>query len=456
MNQALLVTYHYPPSQAVGAIRPSKFARYLPSYNWQPTVLTVRELSQRQMVHASAPMVLRVREWSHPLKSYEKWKERRAAQHGRREEYLAKITQSYDQILAAKRRGLGIKQWFSTFLWLPDREVGWILPSTLSALRLIRRQRMSHVITTGPPFSCHVMGLLLKRMMPIVWIADFRDPWSLKHKYAVFRNRATDAIETALIRSVMTRADRVISVTDAMTDEARKEWGQIDPAKFITLTSGFDASDFENLSWTRPRRDAMQPIVFSYFGTFYHGRTPEPFLRALSSLIQDGKLTQRDVMIRFVGKVERAEGTLVQELVTRYGLDGVVRLQPAIPRQDALRQMLESHVSLVLDERHPVQIPFKLYEALATGTLVFNIGARGAVADVLAKTNRGVVVDHTNQTEIRNGILECIRRSRELDPHGEAPWKAPDIQMFNFASLTKRLAEVLDMTQRGPKVAKAR
>lgn len=449
MNQVLLVAYHYPPSQAVGGIRPSKFVRYLPSYGWQPTVLTVRSRVRPDSTHGSdAAPVARAREWPHPLKVYERWKEQRAVRLGQHEEYLARITSTYDQGFAPARRGLGFKRWVSTFLWLPDREVGWIVPAALHALRLIRQRRITHLITTGPPFTCHLVGLLLKGATGVAWIADFRDPWSLKHRFPVFRNSVTDAIEAALIRSVMTRADRVVSVTDPMTDEVRKEWARLDPGKFVTLPSGFDASEFRELSWSRPRPVPPQPVVFSYFGTFYHGRTPEPFLRAVRSLIQDGSVRPSELAIRFVGQVERAEGIPVSALVARYELEEQVVLQPSVPRQEALRQMLESHVSLVLDERHPIQIPFKLYDALASGAIVFNIGSRGAVADTLAKTGRGVVVDHTSQTEIQKGILECIRRSRDEYRHSDAPWEEDAIQTYNFSSLTERLSQLLMATPR--------
>jgi glycosyltransferase involved in cell wall biosynthesis len=450
MNHVLLIAYHYPPSQAVGGIRPSKFARYLPVYGWQPTVLTLLNGVRPTTADTSdATMIVRAREWPHPLKVYERWKEQRADRRGRREEYLAAITPTFDQGARPIRKGLGLKRWLSTFLWLPDRELGWIFPATLHALRLIRQRRITHLITTGPPFTCHLVGLLLKWITGVAWIADFRDPWSLKHRFPIFRNGVTDAIETALIRSVMMRADRVMSVTDSMTDEARKEWAGLDPGKFITLPSGFDVSDFEGQSWSRPRPDPPQPVVFSYFGTFYHGRTPEPFLRAMRSLIDDGSLLGTDIAIRFVGQIERAEGLAVPALVARYGLEAQVTLQSTVPRQEALRQLLETHVSLVLDERHPIQIPFKLYDVLASGALVLNIGAQGAVADVLVKTGRGVVVDHTSQAELRKGILECVRRSRDPHAYAEMPWEEPAIQAYNFSSLTARLAQILTGTVPG-------
>src|SRR5688500_13725899 len=39
--RVLLVTYHFPPSGEVGAIRPFEFARLLPEYGLEPWVLTV-------------------------------------------------------------------------------------------------------------------------------------------------------------------------------------------------------------------------------------------------------------------------------------------------------------------------------------------------------------------------------------------------------------------------------
>ena len=39
----LIVTHHFPPDNAVGAVRPTKFAKYLPRFGWEPIVLTVKE-----------------------------------------------------------------------------------------------------------------------------------------------------------------------------------------------------------------------------------------------------------------------------------------------------------------------------------------------------------------------------------------------------------------------------
>ena len=454
MKPVLLVTYYYPPNSAVGAVRPSKFADHLPAFGWHPTILTasapsreahgnVRERRDERGDSGNGgmrPIVSYAAEWPHPLKAYERLRERAAAKLGRAQEHAAKIVVPYTQCYAPARGGL--KRWLLALLWLPDRETAWLVPAVLRGLREIRRSGIQHVITTGPPFTCHLVGLILKELAGVRWIADFRDPWSVRHKFPIFRNGVTDRVETRLIALVMRRADLILSVTPAMTEEAKKEHTDIPTERFQTLISGFDPADFTGLHWSRPYPD---PVVFSYFGTFYHGRTPEPFLGALKSLLDDGSLKPQDVRVRFVGQVSLADGQPVQEMVRLLGLDGLVSLHTSVPRREALKQTLESHVVLVLDERHPIQIPLKLYDAIAAGVTVFNVGSGGAAADVLRQTGRGLAVSYERPAEIRAGILECVKRARAgMMTFSATPWEDPAIQGFDFHRLAGRLAAYLN------------
>jgi glycosyltransferase involved in cell wall biosynthesis len=325
---------------------------------------------------------------------------------------------------------------------VPDQELGWLIPATFKGIRLIREKKITHLMTTAPPFTSQLVGLAIKRFTGVRWVADFRDPWSLRDKYTPPGNRITDAMESRLIRSVMKFADVVLSVSSPMTEQLKKEHPDLDPDKFVTLTNGFDPSDFVGLQQSRPMSGHT---LFSYIGEFAYGRTPEPFLRALKSLFDDGTLNRAEVRVKFVGTVAFAEGQSVTEMVRSLGLEEIVSMEPLVPRREALQRALESHVLLVLTERHPFVLTFKLFDALAAGATILNIGSKGAVADVLAKTGRGVAVEHTNVTEIRNGILECIRRRRSKETQRTLePWADAKIQAYNFQILTGRLAEMLE------------
>jgi hypothetical protein len=149
--------------------------------------------------------------------------------------------------------------------------------------------------------------------------------------------------------------------------------------------------------------------------------------------------------VKFVGNVTIAEGQDVHEIIRGCGMERFVKVLPTVARAEALRQSLEAHVLLVLDERHPLQIPLKFYEALASGAVVFNIGSKGAVAEVLAKTGRGVTVDYKNSDEIKAGILECLCRERWRHMWERSdPWNDLEIQHLNFRNLTSQLAGYLE------------
>ena len=245
-----------------------------------------------------------------------------------------------------------------------------------------------------------------------------------------------------MIRSVMKHADHVLSVTAPMTELAVKEHRDLDADKFLTLSNGFDPLDFAS---TGSIRSLAGPIIFAYFGTFYHGRTPKPFLCALRSLIDEKAIKPEDVQVRFVGNVSIAEGQEVQEIIREFGMESIVKVLPAVARPEALRQSLEAHVLLVLDERHPLQIPLKFYEAIASGAVVFNIGSKGAVAEVLARTGRGIAVNYRNLDEIKSGILECLRRERWGQMWSRPdPWRDPAIQDFNFRNVTAQLVGLFE------------
>jgi hypothetical protein len=452
MKRILIVSYYYPPSSAVGAVRPSKFADYLPAFGWHPTVVTASAPLAVPQNHGQErigygrprPVVHHEPEWPHLLKVYERRRERAAAKRGKALEHAAKIILPYAQCYDST--GWGVKRWLLAFLSLPDRETAWLVPAVLRGLREIRQTGTRHIITTGPPFTCHLVGLVLKRLTKVRWIADFRDPWSLRHKFPVFRNGVTDKVESRLIAAVMRHADTILSVTDAMTVEAKNEHAGVSRERFHTLMSGFDPDDFSGIDWSRPYPD---PVIFSYFGTFYHGRTPEPFLSALKSLLDDGSLKPRDIRVRFVGQVSLADGQPVVEILRFLGMESLVSLHTPVSRREALKQTLESHVVLVLDERHPVQIPLKLYDAMAAGVTVFNVGSGGAAADVLRRTGRGVSVSYERPADVRAGILECVKRARSaITTCSTTPWEDPSIQEFHFGHLTGRLATYLDALSR--------
>jgi hypothetical protein len=62
--------------------------------------------------------------------------------------------------------------------FIPDARIGWNAYALTEAKKLIQKEGIQRVITTGPPHSSHLVGLQLKAQFDIQWWADFRDPWT--------------------------------------------------------------------------------------------------------------------------------------------------------------------------------------------------------------------------------------------------------------------------------------
>src|SRR5690606_36121308 len=68
--------------------------------------------------------------------------------------------------------------WIRGNLFIPDARVFWVKPSIKYLDKYIKENKIETIISTGPPHSVHLIGLGLKKLNNITWIADFRDPWT--------------------------------------------------------------------------------------------------------------------------------------------------------------------------------------------------------------------------------------------------------------------------------------
>lgn len=85
------------PTQAVGALRPLKFAKYLPHYGWEPYILTVKptyyeSLDQSRLNELPSPSrVFRTAMLPHPNTVYKHVKEWYFTATGRKQEFGRKL-----------------------------------------------------------------------------------------------------------------------------------------------------------------------------------------------------------------------------------------------------------------------------------------------------------------------------------------------------------------------------
>jgi glycosyltransferase involved in cell wall biosynthesis len=266
----LIVTMYWPPAGGGGVQRPLKFATYLPALGIETHVLAPED---SKWIHRDEELQQPSQAWVHRVR-YIGPRARKPAEelHGK-----GGLERLGTQASLAFRRAL-----------VPDASVTWNATAIPAAIQAVRREGIDVVLTTSPPGSVHLVGAAAKKATGVRWIADLRDslvahPHRRAESAAV---RVKEKVEVGVARLVARSADAIVTVSDAIADEARA----LEPAgRVLTISNGSDFEDFAGLEYHRGDR-----LRLTHTGSFFGKRDPKPFLEALAS-------SDVDAVARFVG-----------------------------------------------------------------------------------------------------------------------------------------------------------
>src|SRR5262249_40953513 len=123
-----------------------------------------------------------------------------------------------------------------TRVLVPDSYLVSWMPTALAAVRrLVRAGGVDCVVTSGPPDSTHLIGLLLGGGRP-AGTAAFRDGWRFEPMRPDFPTRAQDRLEASLERRVARGADVVLGATLPIAEDLAARLG----ADAHWVTNGFE------------------------------------------------------------------------------------------------------------------------------------------------------------------------------------------------------------------------
>ncbi len=398
-HRVLFITLHFPPSRDIGAHACEQIARYFPLYGWDPIVLT----RPKRLIESVDPnhrrafpgTIVEAGVLPHPISIYRKLKE--IARRNRGSESPGQET------LEEQRRG-GIRRWVLSLLHTPDIYTGWLIPATIAGLKAIGRERITHLFSSGPYWTNHLVGLMLAKLSGLPWTIHFRDPWN-QVPQAKPVSTLSAKLEKWLEWRVMSRADRVVCVTEPHTRLLRQIFSALPPEKFLTIPNGYDGAEWD----AREIRaeTAHHQFVITYPGTFMMGaRSPRPLFHALRQLIDAGDLDPHELQVDLFGNCDIAEGIRVRDMAAEYGLQQFVYVGPPVSRSETLRRMASSNLLLLLAEGWTLQIPGKTYEYLRAGRPILALTSEGALADLLRRTGGAWVADPQDDAAIARAVHE--------------------------------------------------
>ncbi len=414
-----------------GTQRSAKFVKYLPLFNWDPIVVTVKEVhyyahDNSLLKEMSSCKIIRTESYD-PLRLFAR---------------LKKVTSTNQKVFKSptQKRNSKLLNWGKRFimgwLFIPDSKIFWLPFALKSSLLIIRKQKVKIIFTTSPPHSAHLGGLLLKIMSGVPWVADFRDDWTGGESqpsptiFHTFVNRILEKL-------VLKLSDRIIGMCDNLTKNLMRKIGyssQYD--KLLTIMNGYDREDLVGLENLAPN----SRFTITHCGAISHVSNPEPFLKAVHELVNQQPQLKNQIMIQFLGT--DLYGHLAK-LVQTLRLNQIIAPIQYLPHRAALKEMMRSHLLLLTIFRKTDEeiITGKLFEYLASGKPILLISSEGEVARMIRTLRRGDVINNNNILGISNAILNYFQKWKEGNLKFNDPVSLPQ---FDRKNLTGRLAGVFE------------
>ncbi len=439
----LLIVFHFYPDTAIGAIRSEKFVKFLPELDWNPFVLTVKNKYFRNKSDEQPDFKCPIyRTGKLPIlgdfyRKFKSWQKRNNNSSSNDQEHskLAGDKKDYSSTNVTSNW----KKYINILSSIPDEHMGWIIPATIKAIRLIRKNKIDIIYSSSPPHTCHIIALLVKMFTNCKWVADFRDPWSMAIKSGYVDVPIYRKIENYLEKRVILKADMIISTTVDIQKSFQGLYPEIDKEKYFTVYNGYDEAEMPDC----PKPDNGKGYVqFLYAGNLWGGRDPYALIEAVGVITCAENLDLPKIRIDFYGTFE-IDPQKTDKSIDKYELRDNIAFNKPVKRTEYLNIISKADILILM--QGPLQstcIPAKTFEYLATGNSILALVTPGATADFLSKFKNVEMAHPYKNDEIETAILQILKNYKDrlsLDPE-----HFNKLQKYTRKNQTIYLAELLN------------
>lgn len=421
MKPVVLIAPYFPPRRRVGALRPYRFAKYLPEFGYKPVIvhiedsgnqLTDREkeaLKDCDFIPVKPPFDLTTRNGK---STPDRVKPSRAASDP---PFIDKM--------------VPMDTWWPLLYYK--------LPRLLDEISLFRPEL---VWSTADPWSSNWLGMKVKLGLDLPWAADFRDPWTLCSIRGRQKPAFTRRLERRLEKRIMATADHVTFTADRTTQLYKDHYQTIHtPAS--TIYNSYDEAAFTpetNVHLDCPP-DALN--VF-FFGAFRQLSPAAPVIKVLSELQKTDPEVSAKIRIISNAPLRDEDQTLAE----RFGVAGQFITAPRVLPEESRAYLRQADVLLLsTSELRDEIIPAKLWDYIAADRPMIGLTSNPEVHDLMQ--GQGGRAFYPKETEaaanaLRDMIGEKLEKGYCTSKAGK---KASDVMHpFTSRETTQQLAGIFD------------
>lgn len=431
-KKVLIVSYYFPPTNVIGAVRISKFTKYLPEFGWEPVVLTTDTIKG---IPETLPLEL------------DKNNVIRTSYHGFHDWFIQKLVgiengsfTGYDlqnnnkhislREIASKCINLLIPKSIAPFIYrLLYEPMSWYRYAVRAGLELTKNNQFDIIFSTFGPTVDHIIASQLHKQTNIPWIAEFRDQWSfIQPEPFYFFDKQWEK-----------RTLKLSNLLIAVTPTLARELESFHSKQTVLITNGFDESDYEIDVNVTPN------FNITFTGNIYPGkRDPTPIFQALAQLRKKGLIYPKNIEVRFFGGNVR---TYIPPIAAKWGVADFVKMGGNIEFKESIKKQMEATALLVLEWNDPKGsgiLSGKIFEYFGAKKPVLATGFKGGDLDkLLQETGCGIMSNNVNEIEnILLNWLEEFRVSKNISSYYHP--NKDIILNYTRREQTKKLAQVFN------------
>jgi hypothetical protein len=327
-----------------------------------------------------------------------------------------------------------LRELYFRSLYIIDDVKRWSWSASNVAVSVCRTYNARLLVASGPPFSVLLAGARAAVKVGIPYVADLRDPWSDSLAYYYPDRRVEIGFLRLLERWVLGRAAALTSTGEDVAG-LLKSRNEDFASKIHVLRNGYDGETQIPLSQTGGRLS----ILFA--GELYVGRNPFQFLAAVEWLLHQPEVHATQIDVTFMGKVDVYAGESVETWMRGKRCASVVRLVPPQNAQIVAESTKQATLLLNLAQQQALSVPAKTFEQLASGREILLLCEDGCETARLVSGMRGLSqVDPTNFDRLSRLLLDIYRR-HVVQGICTAP-REEDVTSFSRAATNERFCAI--------------
>ncbi len=438
----LLVSYHFPPDEAIGALRWQRLAGYAAERGWELDAITIpAESMPRADQSRMRDLPAGTRVYGVPVPGsllesvqFAMWKAIRPIVRAGRSSSngsAGTVSAESESLVGAERPSPFVRAHLARMDFRRMR--AWTEQVTRAARALLVRGSHRVIVSSGPPHMAHEAARHIARDTGLPFVMDMRDPWwSTDVMPADFESPTW----MRLAGRHEARCVREASLVVANTEPARRALAQNYPERadrIITVMNGADPEDL-------PIVERSSRFAIRFAGNLYVGRDPRTLFRALARVVRDLSLQPHDIGIDFIGG-EIFDGRPVSARAEDEGIAAYFTWGAPRPRHGALAFLAGATMLVNLPQHVHAAIPAKVFEYVQFPAWLLTLSEPDSATALLFEGTEADVVHPDDEEGIARVIAQRFRQHRA----GEQPRALNDGGRF---SRRAQAAILLDRLER--------